>query len=171
VLKRPIFELFEIDGAALMRILHRLRMGESPIAVETQMKISTARSVPVELSLAVFRDSAGEISGILGLAKDLTLVKKLEQERIEKERIAAIVQAMATVNHEINNPLTPILGNVDLILEEAQQLPESVVAKIRNIKENALRIAENVQKMRSISRPAFKQYYDGEYIIDLDKSQ
>ncbi|MDQ7052441.1 MAG: histidine kinase dimerization/phospho-acceptor domain-containing protein [candidate division KSB1 bacterium] len=98
-------------------------------------------------------------------------MKKLEQEKIEKERIAAIVQAMATVNHEINNPLTPILGNLDLIMEEAHLLPDSVRSKLKSIQENARRIAENVQKMRNISQPVFKQYYDGEMIIDLEKSR
>ena len=40
---------------------------------------------------------------------------QLDPTRIEKERMGAIVETAVTVNHEINNPLTAILGNVQLL--------------------------------------------------------
>ncbi len=171
ILGRLIFDIFDIQPHELQSMLSRLKNDNTAITIETVLRDHDSRTIPVELSLSIFRDKNGHIAGILGLVKDLTLVKKLEQEKIEKERMTAIVQAMATVNHEINNPLTPILGNLELIMEEAHLLPDSIRTRLKNIQENARRIAENVQKMRNISRPVFKQYYDGEMIIDLDKSR
>lgn len=171
ILGRSVFDLFEIEHRDFQTILQQLKAGQPSIHKETVLRDAHQQEIPVELTLSIFRDNQGEIIGVLGVIKDLTTKKKLEKEKLEKERVTAIAQAMATVNHEINNPLTPILGNVDILLEEASDLSPYIKNKLLNIKDNAIRIAQSVQKMRNISQPILKQYYNNEMIIDLEKSQ
>ena len=128
--------------------------------------------IPVSLKLTDFSENDNdERSGLLVILNDLSAVKALEVERIEKEKIKAIVQAMATVNHEINNPLTPIIGNLELLMASDIFMHPDARIKLEKIKESAETIREKVYKLSRISKPVFKQYYKDEMIIDIEESQ
>ncbi|KAA3661309.1 MAG: PAS domain-containing protein, partial [Calditrichaeota bacterium] len=138
---------------------------------ETVLQDETAVEIPVEVTLSHLRRDHGEIVGLLCIAHDLINLRKLEAEKNEKEKIKGIVQAMATVNHEINNPLTPILGNLSMLISDASHLPRETQEKLACIQESAEIIREKVYKMSNISKPIFKMYYKDEMIIDIERSQ
>src|SRR6202161_4351858 len=64
-------------------------------------------------------DANGEISGVVASARDVTEFKRHEQQAVQKKKLAAMGEMMAGVAHELNNPLTAILGISDLIRERA----------------------------------------------------
>ncbi|KAA3615491.1 MAG: response regulator [Calditrichaeota bacterium] len=127
--------------------------------------------LPIELTITPLKNNNSEVQGLLCIANDLITLRKLELERNEKEKIKGIVQAMATVNHEINNPLTPILGNLSLLISDTPHLSAEAVSKLVSIQESAEAIREKVYKMSTISKPIFKQYYKDEMIIDIENSE
>jgi signal transduction histidine kinase len=49
------------------------------------------------------------------------------------------------LRHEVNNPLTGILGNAELLLARRDQLPAYAVARLRTIADLAIRIREAVR--------------------------
>jgi signal transduction histidine kinase len=59
-------------------------------------------------------------SFVLGIARDITASKNLEQQIIIAEKIASLKTLAAGVAHEINNPLGIILGFCDLMLERTE---------------------------------------------------
>ena len=59
-------------------------------------------------------DADQKISGVVSSVRDITEAKTFEQQLLQKEKFASMGQMMAGAAHELNNPLTAILGVSDL---------------------------------------------------------
>jgi len=91
----------------------------------------------------------------------------IPRELIDRERLAAILETAVTVNHEINNPLTAILGNVQLILLKRKDLDEELRTKLGVIEESASRIKDVTQRLLRLTSVRSVNYTDGTSMIDL----
>jgi len=89
------------------------------------------------------------------------------EARVRKERINAILETAATLNHEINNPLTAVLGNIQLLLMRRDDLDEELLKKLQVVEESALRIRTVMRKMMNISKDTVADYANGLKMIDL----
>jgi PAS domain S-box-containing protein len=96
-------------------------------------------------------DAAGKPAGVVISVRDITLEKKLEQQIIQSERLAAMGQMIGGFAHELNNPLTSILGMAEL-LQEAQG-SESIAKQLGILHQQARRATEIVQNLMYFSRP------------------
>ena len=67
------------------------------------------RGVPVELSVSPLRGSEGKELGVIGVFRDLTRVRQLEERLRRSDRLAAVGELAAGLAHEIKNPLTSLL--------------------------------------------------------------
>jgi PAS domain S-box-containing protein len=76
--------------------------------VEVMSRSGVARAVMV--SVSPLRSPDGTILGVLGIARDITETKKLEQQIRNSEKLASVGKLAAGVAHEINNPLGGILN-------------------------------------------------------------
>jgi PAS domain S-box-containing protein len=94
----------------------------------------------------------GKISGIVASARDVTGAKEAEKQKIQKEKLAAMGEMMSGVAHELNNPLTAILGVSDLIRDRAADDVTRRQADI--ILKQARRAAGIVQNLLAFSRPS-----------------
>jgi signal transduction histidine kinase len=63
------------------------------------------------------------------------------------------------LRHEMNNPLTGILGNAELLLEKRHRLPPSVVTQIETIAQLALRLRETVQRLSEMWESTRERQY------------
>jgi signal transduction histidine kinase len=91
----------------------------------------------------------------------------LSQDDIDRERLAAITETAVTVNHEINNPLTAIIGNVQLMLMHRDDLDDELRKKLSVIEESASRIKEVTQKLLRLSSGRSTEYTSGTSMLDL----
>lgn len=82
--------------------------GRNRYEVEFMTKGGEIRYTTINTS--PLRDKAGKIVGILGIARDTTEMRRLEQQVRQSERLAAIGQLAAGIAHEINNPLGGIFN-------------------------------------------------------------
>ncbi|MCD6162075.1 MAG: hypothetical protein J7K40_06650 [candidate division Zixibacteria bacterium] len=97
------------------------------------------------------------------LKKDHTLI-------VKGEKIAAILETAVAINHEINNPLTAILGNAQLLLLHHENMPKEIKSKIDIIEKSAFRIRSVTQKLMAVIEPITTSYSDNLDMLDIDKS-
>jgi signal transduction histidine kinase len=67
------------------------------------------------------------------------------------ERLAAFAELAARVRHEINNPLTGLIGQTQLLLRE--DLPETARRRVLTIEQLANRIRDTVAELRTLQMP------------------
>jgi len=84
-----------------------------------------------------------------------------EQERLRsiieecEARLTEIADLVARVRHEINNPLTGVLGQAQLLLRE--ELSPAARKRVETIEQLASRIRDTVAELREVQRPREKQ--------------
>jgi len=81
--------------------------------------------VPVLLSQTVLRDAKGSVFGTSVILKDITERVLLEEKLRHSEKLSAIGKMAAHVVHEVRNPLSSILLNVDLLGDEISEYEKS----------------------------------------------
>ena len=96
-------------------------------------------------------DAEGKPAGVIISVRDVTTEKKLEQQIIQSERLAAMGQMIGGFAHELNNPLTSILGMAELLQEGDSS--ESARKQLSILHKEARRAAEIVQNLQYFARP------------------
>jgi PAS domain S-box-containing protein len=96
-------------------------------------------------------DGEGKVSGAIISVRDITLERKLEEQIVQSERLAAMGAMIGGVAHELNNPLTAILGVSELLQDT--ETNESTRKQLAMLQQQARRAAEIVQNLTYFSRP------------------
>ena len=73
---------------------------------------------------------------------------QIAEYRLKLEENAALV---ARIRHEINNPLTGVLGQAQLLLRE--DLSERSRKRVQTIEDLALRLRDVVAQLRDVQKP------------------
>jgi PAS domain S-box-containing protein len=97
-------------------------------------------------------DEAGQVNGVIASVRDITEQQRLEHQVIQSERLAAMGQMIAGVAHELNNPLTAILGVTELLRDHVTD--ENSRRQLDLAHHQAHRAAHIVQSLLVFSRPA-----------------
>ena len=100
-----------------------------------------------------FFDESANIEGVIVSGRDVTDLKRLEEQLIQAEKLAAMGQMLAGVAHELNNPLTAILGVTEL-LGERGGVDVDTKRQLDLTHRQARRAARIVQNLLEFSRPA-----------------
>jgi signal transduction histidine kinase len=79
------------------------------------------------------------------------LAKRAEDRALRNERYATLGRYMTDMKHSVNNALTSMIGNAELLLLEPGQLSKASLAQIKTIHSMALRINEIMQRFSSLS--------------------
>ncbi|HVC20203.1 MAG TPA: PAS domain-containing protein [Vicinamibacterales bacterium] len=149
--------------AAFARVVHA---GE----IVTHAKVGFPAEEPESfftVTLVPLSDRQRRVAGGVCVTRDISRVVLLENELMEKERQALVGQLAITLNHEVNNPLTAILGTAQLALTH-DSLDPSMTRFLRMIETNALRIADVTRRLRELEEIHLTEYLkDGPLMLDL----
>jgi PAS domain S-box-containing protein len=96
-------------------------------------------------------DADSKLGGVIVSVRDITTEKKLEQQIVQSERLAAMGAMIGGVAHELNNPLTSILGVSELLQDS--QTTDAARKQIAILQQQARRAAEIVHNLTYFSRP------------------
>jgi PAS domain S-box-containing protein len=124
-------------------------------------------------STAVVEVSAREMisnqqsTGYQVSARDVTEQKRIREMLLQAERLGAIGQIVVAVRHEINNPLTTVIGNTELLMERYDGKDKELMGRLETILNNALRIAEIVKQLQGIKKDKVVEYLQGVKMTDL----
>lgn len=97
-------------------------------------------------------DAGGKIIGVVASIRDVTRSKQVEEQLLQTEKLAVVGQMIAGVAHELNNPLTAILGVSDLLRERATD--DAARRQTELVQQQARRAANIVQSLLTFSRPS-----------------
>jgi len=103
------------------------------------------------VNLSPMRDEQGNVASLVVVMTDVTEATTLQSKLMHAEKMAAVGQLVSGVAHEVNNPLTAILGFADLLMENPD-LPESARKDLRVILQEAQRTKQIVQNLLSFAR-------------------
>src|SRR5438270_14021212 len=101
-------------------------------------------------------NESGTIDGVVISGRDVTELKRMEEQLIQAEKLAAMGQMLAGVAHELNNPLTAILGVTEL-LRDSESVQDNTKRQLELTHRQARRAARIVQNLLEFSRPAAPQ--------------
>jgi signal transduction histidine kinase len=80
----------------------------------------------------------------------MRLARQAERAAAKNENHATLGRYMLEMTHSVNNALTSMLGNAELLLLEPGQLSSHSLAQIKTIHSMALRINEVMQRFSSL---------------------
>jgi PAS domain S-box-containing protein len=105
-------------------------------------------------------DGDGNFQYFLAISRDITAQKEAEKEKQSIEakaqvasRLAAIGEMAAGIAHEINNPLTGVIGFSELVLDNPG-LPKDIKENVQIIADNAKRVGDIVKRLLTFARQA-----------------
>ena len=162
---------FLADGPSeLMNLSALLRRRKKLPNYKTMVLDKRGRKIPINLSISTMQDGNGKVIGVIGISKETEGKNFSEYDSYASDRLAAVVETAVAVNHEVNNPLVPILGNAQFLLHEGKIGDEDSRKRLRIIIKNALRIRDITQKLANITHPVTKEYLKGTRMLDIDGS-
>jgi PAS domain S-box-containing protein len=165
------------NASRIMRLIHSREHG-GPGRLEgyrTEVIGKDSASVPVLLSAALILEDGTPV-GSVGIFTDLrdrlrmeARLSEAQEELRTREKQALIAELAGAAAHELNQPLTSVLGYAELIRRRVEDdSPLQSAAAV--ILQESERMADIVRKIGKITRYETKTYVGAAKIIDLDRS-
>jgi signal transduction histidine kinase len=114
------------------------------------------------------RESKGTELILLAI-EDITDRKRAEQERIQKEKLEAILEMAGAVCHELNQPLQVVSVSLEPLLRAISK-DSPLYNRTQKIEEKIDMIAGITRKLQTMTKYETKDYIEGRKIIDIDKT-
>jgi two-component system cell cycle sensor histidine kinase/response regulator CckA len=151
VIGKDDFDLFSHETASLV-VAHDRRVIAAGASL-TSEEIGTAAGVTrTYLSTkSAQRDEQGKVIGLIGIARDITDLKQLEEQFRQAQKMDAIGRLAGGVAHDFNNLLTVINGNADLLLQNLRNDPQSGDL-LAEIQQAGVRAANLTSQLLAFSR-------------------
>jgi PAS domain S-box-containing protein len=118
--------------------------------VELTFLTKDGREFPAELSAAILKDSSGNPIGFIGITKDITERKKMEEQLILTDRLASVGELASGIAHELNNPLTGVIGLSQLLIQK--DVPEDIKKDLDLVYSEAQRASNVVRNLLTFAR-------------------
>ncbi|HEY4158551.1 MAG TPA: ATP-binding protein [Polyangiaceae bacterium] len=158
-LGRSIIEFMHPDDAATAEIRIR-RLFETkqrhPEPAEYRSVAADGRERVVEIS-SIPTEYEGK-PAVLAFARDVTERKAMHTRLVEADRMAALGVLSAGIAHEINNPLSYVLLNLEFLARELPKLAkdpnalDAFMVRVRDACHGAERVASIVRDLRTFAR-------------------
>lgn len=131
------------DGCPLAQVLRTRRPASAEITDRDGSRIRHVTIYPIF-------DARGEIQAVVEYARDITQIKAAQARLLQAEKLSALGELTAGVAHELNNPLTSILGFVQLL--QRTELSDRQLSYLGVIHDETRRAARIVRNLLTFAR-------------------
>jgi len=159
LLGRPAGEIVGRDDTALFPADQASRSRAADARVGARGESETAEEhVVVDghrrtllLTRSPLRDYDGRIIGVLGVARDVTEQRQLEERLSRAQRMESVARLAGGIAHDFNNLLTVVLGSAEILLDD---LPRAYARRndLEEIKTAATQAAQLTRQVLAYSR-------------------
>jgi len=106
--------------------------------------------------LSAVQSAVGQAANSIGAIRSSSLVQRIR----ENEQVVSELRALdrlkdeftANVNHELRTPLTSIIGYLELVLSDSQNLPAATLDYLETVRRNADRLTELIERLLVVAR-------------------
>ncbi len=176
--KQPVWELYEDDGAnQIMRMLRSTSYGGVGRLAQTrrEVRIASGEIVPVSMTASLVYEGDREVATV-GILTDLRDRIRMEQRLLDaqqklqlSEKQALVAELAGAAAHELNQPLTSIMGYAQLIQRQSDREAAHLRA-VGVILSEAERMAGIVKKIGKITKYETTDYVGSARMLDLDRA-
>ncbi len=142
-------ELYNSVQPSLFPCHHTRALETEPVVVE-EMELQQMGGT-FQISVSPWLDKNGRLAGSIHVAKDISKERQLQQQLIQSEKLSAIGELISGIAHELNNPLTGVMGYSQL-LQLRKDLDGRAKENLLKINSLALRCQRIVQNLLSFAR-------------------
>ncbi|MGD9117058.1 MAG: ATP-binding protein [Dehalococcoidia bacterium] len=118
--------------------------------LELEMVHKNGSLVAVEVNFAFIRDAEGKPLEILAVGRDITERRKMQEQLVLTDRLASVGELAAGIAHELNNPLTGVIGFSQLLLDK--DIPEDFRQDVSVVYNEAQRASQVVKNLLTFAR-------------------
>jgi len=149
VIGRYCSVIYDPSGSNSVPCRHRRSLKSKSFLIE-EISIP-AMGGDFQISISPWYDRNNRLAGSIHVAKDVSNEKLLQQQLIQSEKLSAIGELISGIAHELNNPLTGVMGYSQLLQlrEDLDDRAKESLLKINNL---ALRCQKIVQNLLSFAR-------------------
>jgi PAS domain S-box-containing protein len=148
---RPYLEAFAHAPEVVDLLMRTLATRTGTVSAPVTVKRRDGRAVPAEMTTAPLRGKQGNDLGIVAVVRDLTAVRRLEDQLRHAQKLEAVGRLAGGVAHDFNNLLTVIMGHVQL-LQEPLGLDDPTRRHIGVIQSTADQAAALTRQLLAFSR-------------------
>lgn len=121
-------------------------------SIETRWKRRDGQWIDVRIMGRARHGDDGSVQGYDVIVEDITEQKALEDQLRQAQKMEAVGQLTGGIAHDLNNVLTAILANADLIASAVEPVAPEVRADIAELQGAARRGAQMIRKLLAFSR-------------------
>ena len=117
---------------------------------ECHFRRSDGAEMTLELNASVLKDEDGAAMGTVWMGRDVTELKSAQLQLLQAKKLSSIGEVISGVAHELNNPLSGVLGFSQLLVARHPDSP--VTRDVEKIYESAQRCQKIVKNLLSFAR-------------------
>lgn len=145
-----VYALCQEGGTVLRDMLCKALAQDQTCRVRMNEETTFGAALNVDVTVVPLRHESEQPDRLLILMIDASNQAALQKTLLQSEKLSALGEIVAGVAHEMNNPLTGILGYAQLLLNSKLEGP--VLARINSIVSEAERCRRIVQNLLTFSR-------------------
>jgi signal transduction histidine kinase len=111
----------------------------------------------------------GEVVGLVGVSTDVSEFRKLQKTAIQNDRVIALGTLAASVAHEINNPLTYVMANLQVLNDRLPATDTPAASEMRDLISDTMEGLERIRRIvQQAQMMAPLQLDEHDTVVDLE---
>jgi PAS domain S-box-containing protein len=147
--EKKIYDFIDADDSTKLESMLQHALANPAEVVRTELRLRSG--IIVQVVAAAVCDALQNTSDVVWSFRDVTEQRMVQQELVTSERLAAVGQMLEGFSHELNNPLTTIVGACELLKDE--KLTEAGQRNLELLTSQSTRARELVRNLLLFSSP------------------